>query len=67
LGGNKYALFSAKSNQIVEVSHDDESNGARLACGHQNKKASEYFELIPANFNGLPNAFYIKTFNCKAV
>lgn len=67
LGGNRYTIFSAKSNQIIEVAGDDENSGARLAVGHQSKKASEYFDLIPANFQGLPNAFYLKTFACKAV
>lgn len=40
LGGNRYAMFSAKTNQIIEVPDNDESNGARLRAGHQNKKAS---------------------------
>ena len=67
LGGNRYAMFSAKNNQIIEVAGDNEGNGARLTCGHQNKKASEYIEFIPANFNGLSTVFYLKTFCCKAV
>ncbi len=67
MGGNRYAIFSANNNQILEVSGDGEDNGARITCGNQNKKASEYFEFIPANFNGLGNAFYLKTFCCKAV
>lgn len=67
LGGNRYTIYSAKTNQIVEVAGDDENNGARVVVGHQSKKASEYFDLIPANFHGLHNAFYIKTFACKAV
>lgn len=40
LGGNRFAIFSAKTNQIIEVAGDNESNGARLTVGHQNKKAS---------------------------
>ena len=62
-------LFSVQRTirLIVEVAGDNEDNEARLTCGHQNKKASEYFEFIPANFNGLSTAFYIKTFCCKAV
>ena len=67
LGGNRYSIFSAKTNEIVEIANSDSAKGSRLTLGHQNKKASEYFELIPANFQGKPNAFYIKTFNCMAV
>ena len=60
-------MFSAKTNQIIEIAESKEENGARVTCGNQNKKASEFIDLIPANFNGLNNAFYLKTFCCKAV
>jgi len=66
-GGNKYGIFSAKTNQTVEIPNVSQSNGTRVVCGQPNMQVNEYWELVPANFMGKPNAFYIKSFCGKAL
>lgn len=67
IGGNKYGIFSAKTHQTVEVPQGSSQNGTRIVCSQANKQVNEFWELIPANFMGKQNAFYIKSFCGKAL
>jgi len=67
IGGNKFGIFSAKTHQTVEVPQGSQHNGTRIICSQANKQVNEFWELVPANFMGKPNAFYIKSFCGKAL
>jgi hypothetical protein len=67
IGGNKYGIFSAKTNQTVEVPQGSQHNGTRILVSQAHKQVNEFWELVPASFNGLNNAFYIKSFCGKAL
>lgn len=67
IGGNKYGIFSAKTHQTVEVPNGSSQNGTRIVCSQANKQVNEFWELVPANFMGKPNAFYIKSFCGKTL
>jgi hypothetical protein len=42
-GGNKYGIFSVKTNQTVEVPNGSTSNGARLICSQPNMQVNEFW------------------------
>ena len=43
LGGNKYGIFSAKTNQTVEVPNGSQHNGTRINCSQANKQVNEFW------------------------
>lgn len=67
IGGNKFGIFSAKTHQTVEVPNGSQHNGSRIVCSQPNKQVNEFWELVPANFMGKPNSFYLKSFCGKAL
>ena len=59
-GGNKWGIFSVQSNWTVEIPNASHVKGTRVVCGQPSMQANEMWELIPANFMGKPNSFFIK-------
>lgn len=59
-GNNKWGIFSAGSNLTVEIPNSSTFKGTRVVCSQPNMQQNEMWELVPANFMGKPNAFYLK-------